>query len=238
MAFFGVLSIAVVNGAAGTGATHPPQAKQILEATLPSDLTYLQIENPLVIFLVNIDANGHLIQSMAVEATHFGLLGKAEQKLSKCEFTPARKNGVDIPAELFVTISFYDPVQRAWKRGLGGMPMGSTLNEATDRKLYESSKAEYVYGESSPSDLDAPLSVVESELLLVEEIDKTVETGSVVVEYFIDYRGKVCFPRIISSDHESLRKSVLMTLSKTRFSPPTVNGKPTFVRVRQPFNFS
>lgn len=234
----GILAVSLLDAAAGDASYHPPEAEQVMETTLPSELAHLQIQNPYVLFLVNLNAAGRITQSMAVEATHFGLLEKAEQKLADCTFKPAERNGVAESAELFVSISFYDPIQRAWKRGLGELPMGHSLNDATDRKFYDMAKNNFIFRQSSPADLDSPLAIDTSEVMLVEENDKTVETGTVVVEYFIDYKGKVRFPRIIRSDHDSLRKSVLMTLSKTRFLPPKVDGNPTFVLVRQPFNFS
>ena len=62
--------------------------------------------------------------------------------------------------------------------------------------------------------------------------------GSCVVEYYVGPDGEVHFPKIVKSDHDDISTSAFMTLQVTRFEPPTNNGKPTFVLVRQPFNFN
>ena len=67
--------------------------------------------------------------------------------------------------------------------------------------------------------------------------DEPAPVGKVLVEYFIDHEGRARLPSILESDDENLSMSVLMTLKDTRFSAPRRKGRPTYVRVRQPFNF-
>ena len=118
------------------------------------------------------------------------------------------------------------------------MPMGSNLGEGTESRIYSISKGNFIYAESKPDELDKPLKLLESELYLAQDADKPMAKGTVVVEYYVDHRGRVRHPRVISSDDETLTISVLMTLEKTRFASPLKDGKPTFTRVRQPFNFN
>jgi TonB family protein len=85
--------------------------------------------------------------------------------------------------------------------------------------------------------LDEPLKLLESKLCLVHPPGEPMPKGRVSVEYYVDHKGKVRMPRIMKSDGQYLSFSALETLKVTRFAPPNKNGKPTFVRVRQPFNF-
>lgn len=216
----------------------PVRLKKALEAILPADLTHLQIEEPRVVYWVCVDSEGSLIDFLALEATHHALLDKAEEKLHDAEFFPAKADGAAVQAKTLVLVTFYDPEQRAWKRGLMSMPMGSTVMEGAESRIYALSKANFVYSESRPEELDKPLQLLESELCMVHEPGQPMEKGKVIVEYYVDHKGNVRHPTVITSDGKSLSLSALMTLQKTRFAPPLKNGKPTYVRVRQPFNFN
>ena len=218
--------------------SQPVRLKKALETTLPVDLRHIYIENPNVVYWVSVDSSGKLSDYLAVEATHFQLLDKAEQELLEAEFIPAVSDGKTVQGKTAVVVSFYDPEQRAWQRGLMKMPMGSDLGDSTESRIYSLSRVNYIYRESEPENLDKPLQLLESELCLVHEPDKPMETGKVVVEYYVDHKGRVRHPRIIESDGESLSLSALMTLEKTLFSPPLRDGKPTYILVRQPFNFN
>ena len=183
------------------------------------------------------DPSGKASDYLAVEATHFGLLEKGEQKLLSAEFVPAMKDGKPVIGEITVVITFFDPEQRAWKLGIGSGPMGSSVLDAADRKMYQISKKSFVYKENGPGDLDKPLQLLESKLCLVHEPDQPMDKGRVVVEYYVDHKGKPRLPQIIQTEGQSLSLSALKTLENTRFAPPLKNGHPTFVLVRQPFNF-
>jgi len=216
----------------------PVQLKRALESILPEDLRYLPMEDPKVVYWVNVDSAGNISDYLAVEATHYKLLERGEKKLLEAEFLSATRDGKSVPGKVSVTVTFYDPEQRAWKSGLMSRPMGSTLNEGTESRIYTISKDSFVYDESQPEELDKPLQLLESELCLVHEPDKPMEKGRVVVDYYVDHNGKVRIPQIISSDGDFLSLSALKTLEKTLFAPPLRKGNPTFVRVRQPFNFN
>ena len=214
----------------------PVKQVHLLETTIPAKLTQLLMENPEVKFQVKVGPAGQILDSVAVEATHFGLLAKAEEKIKEAAFEPALLDGEPTVGKIVVTVTFFDPVQRAWKRA-GIAPLGASVSEAAERKLYEGNKDSYRYGRSKPSELDGPLQILETKLCLVHPPDQPAATGKVHVEYFVDFEGHVHMPQILNSDGDYLTLSVLKTLENTRFSPPRKNGQPTLVSVRQPFNF-
>jgi hypothetical protein len=204
---------------------------------IPHSVKHLQIPNPNVIFHVVVDADGSLIDYLAIEATHHELLQKAEEKLQKAHFEAARYKGEAIRGKLAVAVSFFDPEQRAWKSGMTGAPMGGSVSDGVKRRMYERSKDIEVYKESQPAELDQPLRLIKSQLCLVHPPGQPMEQGRVVVEYFVDRMGNIRMPKVLESDSEYLTKSALLTLEASQFEPPVRNGRPTFVKVRQPFNF-
>ncbi len=215
----------------------PVRSPHALETVLPPEVRYLHMESPRIVYQVIVDPSGKASDYLAVEATHFGLLEKGEQKLLKSEFVPAMKDGKPVTGKITIVITFFDPELRAWKRGIGTVQMGSSVSEAAERRMYQISKANFVYKETMPEDLDKPLQLLESKLCLVHEPDQPMAKGRVVVEYYVDHKGKPRLPKIIQSEGESLSLSALMTLENTRFAPPLKDGRPTYVLVRQPFNF-
>ncbi len=233
----GALPGEVADGTTAEATYVPVVLEHPIEAMIPQNLRPLQLSNPRVRFKVVVDATGEILDSMPFEATHFGLLDDAEKALGKAKFKPATLDGKAVSGKISLTITFYDPEQRYWRMGGINAPMGVTVSEAVERRIYDVSKEAYVFRESDPTDLDQPLQLLHSELKVIHPEGQPVKKGSVLVEYFVDHRGRVRLPEIIRSDGEYHSLSVLMTLQETEFAPPTKDGHPTYVRVRQPFNF-
>lgn len=208
-----------------------------LETTLPQELKHLGIVNPRVRFHVVVGEDGEITDFLAVSATHVDLLPRAEEKLLQARFKPATEDGTPVSGKITVTISFYDPEQRAWKQGFAGAAMGGSVSDAVEGKLYSSNPDAFALRDSNPKDLDNPLKLVEFKLYRLHAPDAEPPIGSVRVEYFIDHHGEVRLPKILKSDNEYLSLSAIMSLREARFSAPTYDGRPTYVKVRQTFNF-
>jgi TonB family protein len=215
----------------------PVKLVRALETMIPGDLKHLMMEDPRVKFRVLVTPEGEILDSVAIEATHFGLLEKAQEKLKDARFEPALMDGQPAAGNIIVIITFYDLEQRLWKRGLAPPPQGGTVSDAVERRFYRMNPDAFHYKECQPSELDNPLQLVEARLCLVHPPDEAAQSGQVLVEYFIDYHGDVHLPKILESEGEYLSLSALETLQHTRFAPPTRDGKPALVKVRQPFNF-
>ena len=218
-------------------AYEPVKLKHVVEAVIPAELRPLLIEKPQVEFRVVVDANGQATDWLAVKATHYGLLEKAEAKLEEAEYEPAKRDGKPVSGKITVIVTFFDPEQRIWREGGITAPMGGNVSDAVDRKLYGLNPARYQYKESRVSELDAPPEILETQLYLVHPPEAEPPKGDVVVDYYVDHTGQVRLPAIVESDDESLSLSALMTLRETRFQPPRKDGQPTYIRIRQPFHF-
>ncbi|NDV61022.1 hypothetical protein G0Q06_01015 [Puniceicoccales bacterium CK1056] len=233
-----VLLLPVVGQAAAESADYEPvKLIRPLETIIPHELKELGMVNPRASFQVIVGPKGEMVDYLAVSATHVGLLPKAEEKLSKARFKAATLDGVPTTGKITVIITFFDPEQRAWKQGFAGAPMGGNVSDAVARKLYRADPDAVAFQESKPTELDSPLTLAETKLYRLHAPDAEPPSGAVIAEYFIDHHGQVRLPEIIKSDNEYLSMSVIMSLRETRFVEPTNGGRPTYVRVRQPFNF-
>lgn len=233
LGLFGVIGLCVAGNAQDTSL----RVEGDFHVQLPSELRSLMIRAPKAAVLVEVNKEGELSDLMPYSATHHGLLEKAVKTVRAASFTPAMENGEPTVKRAFVHVSFYDPEQRAWREGGLVAPLGGTASEAAARRIYNASKDKFVYGESPIGELDEPLSIVASDVQVFRDENGNVPAGSVVMEYYIGPEGNPHFLRVVSSDHERLSLSAIVTLRNTRFAPPRRNGNPTWVRVRQPFNY-
>jgi hypothetical protein len=208
-----------------------------LETNIPDDLKALPIPTPHAQVLVEVDAEGRVLDAMPIKASHFGLIASAVELVEQTTFNPARLDGKPLQGRAAVYVNFFDAQQRGWKSGAGVLPFGGSASDAVASRFYENAPTRFVYGESKVEELDQPLRLVASKLRIYESEPGVREKGSCLVEYYVGPDGGVHFPRIIKSDHDDISTSAFLTLEVTTFEPPKRNGNPTCVLVRQPFNF-
>lgn len=213
---------------------HPVLVKNSLDVMMPDKLRALLLERPLVRFLVTVDEESRLVEYLATEATHHELVEKAEQALRKAEYSAATINGERALATAEVSVTFFDPDQRALQQGLLARPFGASSSEAADRRLYANAKQRYQFRQSGPDELDQPLALADGKLVVVADDEGRTASGRCVLDYYVDHRGQPRIPRIVSSDNDTVTRSALLTLQRLRFYPPTRGGQPTCVKVRQP----
>ena len=213
----------------------PVLVKTSLDVMMPEKLRVLLLAQPAVRFLVTVDEEGRLIEYLAVEATHHELLDRAEQAIGQAGFGAATVNGQPVQATAEVRVTFFDPEQRALQDGLVTQPFGASSSDAVARRVYAGAPERYVFRQSEPAELDIPLAVTAGKLVVLADEEGHVASGRCVVDYYVDHRGQPRIPRIVSSDNATVARSALLTLLQLRFAPPTHEGRPTCVKVRQPF---
>lgn len=219
--------------------TRPIQLASKLEAVIPAQIKSLLIENPTVRFWVTVNEEGKLVDHIALEATHHELLTRAEQTLQQAVFDPALDNGKAVQSSGEVTVYFFDPEQRGYQQGLVARPFGMTATDVASRRVYETSKARFAYRRAEPAELDRPVEVREAKVMVMTDAAGRPAAGECVVEYYIDTRGDVRAPRVVSSDNEAVALSALLTLQHTHYGPITRDGGvPAYVKVRQPMSFA
>ena len=224
---------------AGDPATSPIQVAGNLEAVIPSQLTSLLLGNPTVKFLVAVNEEGRLVDYLALEATHHELLTRAEETLQEAVFSPSRIQGKAVLASCELTVYFFDPEQRAIHFGLSPRPFGSTSMEFASRRVYEGSQEIYRYRLAQPSELDQAVELRETKLMVLTDDRGQTAAGECVVEFYIDRRGDVRAPRVLTSANPTVALSALLTLQYTHYAPITRGaGVPAYVKVRLPMSFA
>lgn len=208
-----------------------------LEAVIPSELKSLLIEQPYVLFKIDVGDDSTLFDAMAIESNHRDLIPAATSKLLSVKFTPAEKNGTPIRSRVFAYVRFYDPEQRAWRMGANQLPFGGSVTDAVQRRLYATSANRFVYGESQPDEIDHPIESLKSARRLYAGGNGITAKGRCLVEFYVSPEGRARFPSALESDSEEVSISAALTLLKTRFAPPRRGGQPTFIKVQQEFIF-
>jgi TonB family protein len=234
-----VLPTALVSnpGAIDTGG-RPAAVEGSLETVMPPDLTSMHLVAPHVRFLVTVNEEGALVDYLAIHASHFGLLERAERRLQRAKFSPALSHGAHVQDSTEVLVTFFDPEQRAYNTGLISLPWGGTPMDAAVRRMSEAGLENLQYRASHPSELDRPLELKAAKVLVMTDAEGNPARGECVVEFFIDDRGRVRLPRIVRSDNATVSMSALLTVRETQFAPITRKGMPTYVKVRQPLEFN
>lgn len=231
------LGLAAGLSAAESG-TRPIQQAGILEEVIPASLQPLLMENPRVKFLITVNEEGKLVDHLAIEATHHELLARADEAIRQATFAPATDQGKPVQSSAEVTVFFFDPEQRAIRSGLISQPYGHTATEGAMRRIYEVSKARFVYRRAVAAELDRPVEAKETKVMVLTDANGRPAAGGCVVDFYIDAAGDVRLPRVVSSDNETVALSALLTLQHTRYTPVTRNGVPAFVKVRQPMSYA
>ena len=238
--FFVTLGLAFsVNLRAADAREGQIQLASKLEAVVPAQLLPLLLDNPTVRYFVTVNEEGKLVDFLALEATHYELLERAELTLKQAVFSPGLVAGK--PAQLSgeVTVRFFDPEQQALRSGVAVRPYGLSQTDAVSRRVYETSKARFVYRRAEPAELDQPITQLETKVLVLTDAKGLAAAGACVVDFFINPLGEVHAPRMVSSDNETVGLSALLTLQHTRYAPITrASGVPAYVKVRLPMNFS
>lgn len=214
----------------------PPKAEGMLKAPIPSELKHLMIENPHVDFTLLIDENGNVQDSLPIKSNHYKLLPAAEKFVANVKFKPGTLNGEPQPMRHQIRVSIVDYTQEIW-RDSGQLPMGSSSIDGADRRIYDRSKEAYIYEQSEVNELDKPLQIMEGKTVLMQDENGQNPVGSCVIEYFIDSEGGVKLPQVLESDNDNVSLSALASLRAIRFSKPEHKGVPTYVKVRQRFNY-
>lgn len=236
--FLAGLLAGVVSAAFGAATERGVAPVDVIEAVIPAEVRGLPLENPGVVFLVRVDETGGLVEHMPLAATHYKLIAAAVPVLTAASFQPALVAGRPVAATAEVAVTFYDPEQRAYQQGIGPLPYGHSATDGVISHFYWSEKQRVTFHRSKPAELDHPLAIAVTKVMLYQDSSGRPARGRCVVEYWVDAAGNPRFPRIVSSDNEAVSLSALLTLQQTKFVPPTHEGLPTYVQARQPMEFN
>jgi TonB family protein len=89
-------------------------------------------------------------------------------------------------------------------------------------------------------ELDRPLATVQvvAPVHPGPSLQPAIPTGKVTLDFFFDAEGRPRMPVVVSATHDAFAFAAVDALEKWRFTPPTHDGKPVAVRVKQEFVFA
>ncbi|MCZ6674551.1 MAG: energy transducer TonB [Verrucomicrobia bacterium] len=176
--------------------------------------------------LIEVNNEGIVGDIVILKSTHRAFSLAVINTVSKTEFQPAVKDGQPVAARLIIKNHFISD-RHVTVRKIGEKTRPYWVDERTVKSL--------VFG---PLDLDQPLVRIETTApIYPEDLMQTNLAGGVLIEFFIDEKGSVRAPTIISSSHEAFSESALEAIRLWKFSPPKSRGDPVTVRARQQLNF-
>ena len=182
-----------------------------------------------VVIAIDLSETGQITDHLVLGSTHPALVDPCVDALKSWKFTPARLNGSPVPVQSELTVNY----------SAQGVVISRPAVLDLDQQMQRVFGYKFVSRRRATHELDhavAPVSVVAPRYAIQAEKDGV--KGQVRVHFYIDEKGSVRLPAIEGEAHPYLSSQALAAVREWRFSPPTSNGKPVLVAVRQDFQFS
>lgn len=179
--------------------------------------------------LIDISAEGEVVDTLTLSATNVYFVAPAERAVRDWVFIPSQRDGEKVPSILALTFSFdYTGVNA----GFGPSVVLAFLNDMrADMPMVD-----FVARLSELDSIPAPLDIVRPGALT--DVPPDDRTGRVVFQFFIDQEGKVRMPVVVEQEGDiRLAESALYALEHWRFAPPKAGGRPVIAQARQEFIF-
>jgi len=204
-----------------------PRLLTKVHALVPLSLQNVPMEEPEVRLKVQVDAKGVLQDMVVLSATHPDLAPRAESLLVDARFDLRAE--VDHPVRFDIVIPFAYPSEL-------GAASKSTMDDI-QILVHGFTRERAGISFVEPEDLDASLEVKDygKRYRPENEAGEVVE-GNARIEFFIDYRGRVRLPRVISYSHEKVAEAALLTFRDMHFIPPRSSRRPATTKVVMPYN--
>lgn len=225
----------LVLGAAGLLATAPAQpamepvgVEVTVEPQIPARLRMEGLRDGKVTFAVDVDAEGKLEDWLVLEASHHDLVAPCVEAIRRWRFTPARYDGARVPARTKFTLNI-SQTGAVVSRNTAEM-MGEFMESLTGRPLD--------YRICRPDELDRPLEVITRvSPPYGRDAERQGVSGRVTVYFFVDEQGNVRLPAVPAETHPYLSGIAVRAMRDWKFTPPTRDGRPVAVEVKQAFVF-
>ena len=205
---------------------------RILQTTapaFPAALAAQGVSEGEVAAVLQVDAEGKLLDCLVTGYTHRELADELVSGLREWSFEPAVQRGERIGARAAVNFAFQ----------AHGLVTSATSVDAlivASNRIFAPSMQSLL---CRPADLDEPLRAVH--VVPPRHPGKSVaqppERPTAVLDFYIDANGVPRMPAVLRSSHDHYAAAAMDALLQWRFTPPTRHGKPAVVRVTQTFVF-
>jgi TonB family protein len=214
---------------AGANGFQPLVINQTTEVEYPPAPLALGYLKGRVTMLITVDASGKLTDSLAVSYTQPYFAQAAQAALAVWTYEPARMNGRPIGVTKEVEFNFEQS---------GFVVVTQNVGAFADKLLREFSPEEPVYRAYSIQEIDGKLNTIRDGLPpYTKDLAAKGLSGTVTLAYYVDEKGRVRMPVVLNDANPELANLSVETVKQWQFEPPTRNGKPVLVSVRQDIKF-
>lgn len=204
----------------------PLKIEQTVEARWPNALTYSPLSTGEAQLIVNVDADGTLVDVMVASYTNQAFADEAIRAVRAWRFTPATENGEPVGVRTVLRFQF-----EATARVVTLLPIETMDHLLVAHGQYLTRRVVV------PHELDRPVAIVEARSPANPLVKSGAAKNTVLVDFYVDEKGMPRMPVILSSTHAAFSQAAVGALNQWRFSPPTRAGRPVAVRVVQEFVF-
>ena len=210
--------------------TTPLRIEQTVEPRFPPSLTLGTISEGEARVVVNIDADGKLIDWLVIGYTDKAFADEAVTVIKAWHYDAPTENGQPIGVRTELRFNFESR----------GRVISLTAIETPEVLLRQMGIGPtFITSVCRPQELDQPLAAVNAISPHYPAPSATTpgRPQSVVVDFYVDEKGQPRMPVVVNSAHEHYAAAAVDALSRWRFAAPTRAGRPVTVRVRQEFIF-
>ena len=223
------LAVLIASTAAGFAKNTPVTIEQTVDPQFPAALTFTTITSGEAQFLINIDANGKLVDLMVAGYSNPAFAEEATSLLKQWRYKAATVNGEPVGVRIPLRIDFMSK----------GRVISLTAAETTNALTQHMMPTPLTKRVFPADELDHPIEILRrvSPPNPGRAADAVQTSGSTLVDFYVDENGRPRMPVVIETTNERYAVAAVSALTLWQFSPPVRQGKPVSVRVQQQFIF-
>jgi TonB family protein len=215
---------------AGAGKFQPLGIIQTTEAVFPPAPLARGYLKGRATILIAVDASGKLTDFLAISYTQLYFAQAAQAALRQWTYEPARLNGRPVGVTKEIDFSFE----------VGGpVVVSQNISEFADEFLRRFVPDESGYRAYNIREIDGKLNAIRVvRPPYTKELAARGVSGTVTLAYYVDEKGRVRLPVVLNDADPDLASLAVEAMKKWQFEPPTRNGQPVLVWVRQDIRFN
>lgn len=200
---------------------------QTTEPDFPPDTETLLMRHGEARLVINVDADGHLVDWLVTSYTHPNFATAAINALKEWRYEPARIAGEPVGTRASLVFNFQVKGQVISLSGVDAL--SSQFSSALGTRQTERV--------CLPHELDQPVQAVQTVPPRPIAIRDQKGSRTVVVDFYIDETGRPRMP-VVSDARDQQAAAAVDALMQWRYTVPTKAGAPVTVRARQSFVFT
>lgn len=209
--------------------TTPLRIEQTVEPQFPHALTLTHLTTGEARVVINVDADGQLVDWLVTGYTHKAFADEAVSVLKQWRYVAPTERGEPLGIRTELRFEF-----QATGRVVSLMAI-----ETPEVLLKQMGIGPHLITHvCNLQELDRPIAPVNpASPAYPGQAGAQANARSVMIDFYVDEKGQPRMPVVVNSSHDVLARAAVGALNQWRFTAPTRAGRPVAVRVRQEFIF-